>query len=53
MPVKELALQLAAKMEHEGIQDVPYSVLQHLASLCEVEMLNRTMPECAYAEDTL
>ena len=53
MSIKELAMQLAAQLEHEGIQDVPYSVLQHLASLCEIEMLIRTMPECAYAEEML
>jgi uncharacterized protein YlaN (UPF0358 family) len=51
--ITKLALLLAAKMQNEGAQLVPYSALQHLASLCEVEMLNRTMPECAYAEDML
>lgn len=51
--ITKLALLLAARLEQEGAQLVPYSALQHLASLCEVEMLNRTMPECAYAEEML
>ena len=51
--ITKLALLLAAQMQQEGAQRVPYSTLQHLASLCEVEMLNRAMPECAYAEEML
>ena len=47
-----MAEQLVKQLE-VGIQTVPYSVLQHLAAMCEVEMLNRTMPECSYAEDML
>lgn len=51
--ITKLALLLAARLEQEGATLVPYSALQHLASLCETEMINRTMPECAYAEEML
>jgi hypothetical protein len=51
--ITKLALLLAARMQQEGADLVPYSALQHLASLCEIEMINRTMPECSYAENML
>jgi hypothetical protein len=51
--ITKLALLLAARMQQEGADLVPYSALQHLASLCEIEMINRTMPECAYTENML
>ncbi len=42
--------QLVAELEGR-LQLVPYSLLQQLASAAEIEMINRTMPETAYAED--
>ena len=51
VPTEVLAAELAERLSNESGSIIPLVALQNIAASCEIEMLNRTMPEHGYYKD--